>query len=350
MRNKFYVLILFSFFAIVSYAEVNGDDCQELNNIYVELTLIRPYGFVLTLPDGNTGYIPHIDSISITTRYGALVPRTICTTHGQWGDTISLEPLYGEMESDYLCKIWIRGCNISKAFVFHGWCDEYEGIVLSFTRINPPSLILHIEDTITGVVPRVDSMWLTCSAFRAFPEAFITGNAQSGDTIDLAPLIGMTEASYTCWLRIGDCVKSRSFLYYGEAWDYCLEYTDCSVYAEAIENVMEYGITHTESFEDFHVDSIWLTTSKERDSVVLVSYAQPGEPIDVSMLNQNDYTIYIQIGDCVKIGRFYKWGDAVEALSQPTSNTPSATKILRDGKVMIERGGKTFNAIGQIVQ
>lgn len=333
------------------FAQFNGeDDCSKYKNLPIEMTFVNPEGLKLDLSADYKGVAPHIDSIWITTRYGNNAPHKIFSIEAQWGDIISLTPLLGCMESAYMCKIWIEDCTEERPFFFSGWCDDFEDVSISFTVINPHAIILHLEDTVSGIVPSVDSMWITSTAYRGFPEALVSGYAQSGDTIDIAPLVGMQEIVYLCWLRIGDCLKNGRFFFSGEEWDYCLEYADCYLLTDVTINVLRYSLTNTDQFENFHVDSVWVSSLYEPDVPLLVSDAQPEEDIVLSTLDQGEYLFSIQIGECVKRVQFYKHAQA-EHESINTPDTPSyATKILRDGNLYILRGEKTFTITGAEVK
>ena len=344
MKFKILTLGLCALFAL----PILADDCQQYKNLPVELTLIDSVGLKVDLRADYSEEKPIIDSLWITRPHHQ--NEVVLRDSIQWGDTLSLDSFIGSMESEFYCMLWMNGCFVVKPFRFAGWCEASRNVAIDLTVINPHKLILQVEDSLTGEIPVVDSMWITSSAFRGFPEALVSGYAQSGDTIDIYPLVGMQELLYLCWIRIGDCILKQRFFFTGEEWDYCLEYHDCIFSANTTVDSVYYGITHTEKFEDFHVDSIWITSIQDTETPLIVSYAQPKEMIDISSLEKGPYYIIAHIGLCTKYAQFYKSATKNTENTETVQSRPYATKFLRDGQLYIQIGDVVYNARGQVIR
>ena len=349
-KRTFAVLVMILNMWSVCFAYIqNNESCNQYQNLPVQCQLVYPYGLQIDVVAQDSSVIPSIDSVQITTRIGKDAPQLLFTTKAQWGDTIDLSRLIGSMESAYRCIIWMDSCFVSKPFDFHGWCEEYKDVAVSFTTINPHALIIQLEDTVSGSAPLVDSIWITTTAYRGFPEPLLTGHAQSGDTIDLTPLVGSEEWVFLCWFRLGDCVINGQFFFSGEEWDYCLDYADYHLFAWTEDNTLYYDLTDYGRYEPIAVDSVWVSNPDDLQTPLLVSQAQNSEAIDASMLDKGNYQIFAQIGGCLKTASFYKWAEAAPlAIDNQTTNDQqlTTTKILRDGQILILRGDRTYTLTG----
>lgn len=112
------------------------------------------------------------------------------------------------------------------------------------------------------------------------------------------------------------------------------------------QNVLQYWLSNPDNIELPPIDSVWVINPDQE--VVLVSYAQPMEDIDISFLPNWVYVLYIQLGECVKSKTFFVIRNQGQSIDNVTSEQPPVYKIIRDGQLYIRREGKTYSPDGRI--
>lgn len=126
----------------------------------------------------------------------------------------------------------------------------------------------------------------------------------------------------------------------------------CHIYGGAMgiavfRSTLVYDISKNGTITPPYVDSVWVTPADTSD-VLMVTYAQNHEKIDISCLDRGIYVLFIRIGDCV-IGRmFYYRGYATDVLE--TKTKPFVRKYIHNGKLLIKCDDKTYTVIGQEVK
>ena len=299
---------------------------------------------------------PHVDSIWIVgcnTHCNAAVARVCLRTQAQSGDTINLESLLDESETTYQCIAWINGSDYwSDSFTYSGECEEYKDVIISFIIINPHRAVVNIARAGQSI-PHLDSMWITPYSRS---EVLMTAKPQAGDTIDLTPLVGQTDGTYTGWLRFGECIKKTEFEFNGKEYDYCLETGVAWLRVESNENgtTIKYYLMDRDANDieaTTFVDSVWIESNEQPSKYLFSSKAQQGEDIDISSLELNTYyNLYAQVGECQVSTLFKVLRDHTDGFHEAQSYKVQCTKVLRDGQLLIECNGKTYNAQGAEVR
>ena len=129
--------------------------------------------------------------------------------------------------------------------------------------------------------------------------------------------------------------------------DSCDMYETVSLHSRTSsnQNVLQYWLSNPDNIELPPIDSVWVINPDQE--VVLVSYAQPMEDIDISFLPNWVYVLYIQLGECVKSKVLFVGRNQGQALDDITVEAP-IYKIIRDGQLYIRREGKTYRLDGSI--
>lgn len=126
---------------------------------------------------------------------------------------------------------------------------------------------------------------------------------------------------------------------------------DCSNYwltTSVIGNTLRYDLSKNGTVEPPQVDSIWITNGEEQDVPIIVLFAQSGEAIDISMLDQGLYLLWVRIGNCLHCRQFGKREVSGTMLTSTYAGSNScADKILRDGQLLIDRNGELFTVDGR---
>lgn len=247
------------------------------------------------------------------------------------------------------CIFLISTPVLTKAYV----CEENKNLDISLRQINPHGLVISVQDTVTLTTPIIDSLWITNSAYKAYPEVLISAKPHSGDTIDLEPLVGTPEV-YRCWLQIGECVEYANFYFKGLEWDYCLDFETefiINIIHAAFSDSLYYTITpisSTENPEIPHVDNVYVIDAAQ--NVVLSLQAQPYEIIDISSLDRGAYMLRLQIGECYTGKIFHQRNKKTEDLTPLHPDNSLPAKFIHDGQLLIEKNGKFYNATGAEVK
>ncbi len=133
------------------------------------------------------------------------------------------------------------------------------------------------------------------------------------------------------------------------ALDNCDMYETVSLHrrTSSNQNVLQYWLRNPDNIELPPIDSVWVINPDQE--VVLVSYAQPMEDIDISFLPNWIYLLSIQLGECVKSETFFVIRNQGQSIDNVTSEQPPVYKIIRDGQLYIRREGKTYSPDGRIV-
>ena len=123
----------------------------------------------------------------------------------------------------------------------------------------------------------------------------------------------------------------------------CVQHNGC---------VLEYSVVGWQHVEEPYVDSIWITTTD--NEVVMVSYAQPHEMIDLPQVPRGKYLVYAQVGECLfcrMIPTTRCWGyiDVGDELQEPKVQ-PHSTRMIINGQLLIRHGDKTYDAQGREIK
>ena len=132
----------------------------------------------------------------------------------------------------------------------------------------------------------------------------------------------------------------------------CDEYPDFSPYVTYItQNSITYYLSNNPDAILPPADSIWVLGTENQDTPVMVVHAKEGESIDISSLERGVYMLSIQLGDCVSGSVFFKRNDPIEeGIIKVPLAIPSASKYIRNGRLLIEREGKIYDATGAEVR
>lgn len=323
------------------------------HDITMQNTVVAPHRLRFVISENGLAEPPHVDSLWIVgfSEYceADTAPRIFMRTNVQSGDTINLKPLLDMPETTYHCVAWIDGSDYwSDSFHYCGECDGYADVKASFSIINPHHAILDISHG-DQPAPHLDSLWVTTYAGDS---TLLTAKPQSGDTIDLSPLVGRGEAYYKAWLRLANCLKTFKFDFTGLEYDYCLEADIRWLDVEGNDTgskiqyyLYDYNY-HTK--EPVPVDSLWITVGDRETYLCSVDVVSQGEDIDVSFLPSNLYFLHAQIGGCEANGAFYLYARYQDNTIVNADESPhAARKFLRNGQILILRGDKTYTLTGQ---
>jgi len=97
------------------------------------------------------------------------------------------------------------------------------------------------------------------------------------------------------------------------------------------------------------LDSIWITTRSDTETILFKSYNQVGDTIDVSFLagGRESFLLHAQLGNCVKRRLF-----TVRVLPSNVDNADAENtnknwqKVIRNGNLLIESKDNIYNAQG----
>lgn len=332
----------------------NTSITKELDIITEDAVLVSPHQIRFTIQESGKEEAPHVDSLWIVGRKNSCAnPDTVyMRTSAQSGDIIDIKPLLGNSENEFQCIAWINGSDYwSNSFYYCGECESYTNMDVSFTNINPHNLIVNIFNG-EAPAPTVDSLWIT-SIYSSHRTLLTRTALTDGDTIDLAPMVGLTENSYLAWLRWGDCVQVYEFRFNGLDFDYCLEAGVWWVHIERDYNVpvLRYYLRDYDNQDiiNIHVDSVWITTYDYQapPEYVCSVQGQPTEAIDISALKNGYYELYVQTGECVVSMPFHTYQNTNGISDIQEDKQPSATKILHEGQILIGRKGRIYTLTGQ---
>ena len=342
MKYRLLAYLLLSLFTTTIIAQVSTD-CS----VYKMSTSVIRDTLRFDLSQNGTVEVPHVDSVWITTSdlselllfRGIIQPR---------------EPIDISLFERGYYLLWVQvgdclyGARFGKQTPLSGCAGDYNKIECSVRPINPHRIVLSVIDTATNQPIAWDSVWITNQAWRAKPEILLKAFPQDGDTIDIAPMVGVEWDIYMCWIQIGECIKTANFTFSGAEWDPCLEYQDVAFYVRVQNEYTElqYFVYNPKNVDIPTIDSVWVE-NKARE-VVFVSYAQPDEIIDISSLPTGIYSLTIQVDGCVTGRVFYVRRKSTQDVDQVTTSS-SATKFFRDGQVLILRGEKAYTVTGQEV-
>lgn len=323
-----------------------------------ETEVIKPHSLRFSIAVNDAQGQPLVDSLWIVgLMYNNQSPsqRVYMKTSAQSGDTIDIQPLFGNAETDYQIIAWINGMDYySNSFYYCGACEEYNNVHAAFTVITPHHVVMNITNG-SMPVPPMDSLWVTTYFNHSASETLLSGVFQNGDTIDLEPLVGRKDAQYTVWMQFGDCIKKGSFEFSGLEYDYCLAADIHGIHIETSyqEDKIQYYLLDYDYRETYlPVDSIWIQTydmeTNTSGAVVYSSRAQPGEDISVSALKNEMYNLFVKIGDCELSQIFYKsW--KTQAIQDVPVQDEKTIKILNDGHLYILREDKRYTLLGQSI-
>ena len=187
--------------------------------------------------------------------------------------------------------------------------------------------------------PFVDSIWITD---RDTTNYLLVSHAQSMEAIDISML---ARGYYLLWVRVGDCLYGARFGKQITASDSCDMYETVSLHSRTSsnQNVLQYWLRNPDNIELPPIDSVWVINPDQE--VVLVSYAQPMEDIDISFLPNWVYVLYIQLGECVKSKTFFVIRNQGQALDDIPAEAP-VYKIIREGQLLIQHNDKTYTVQG----
>ena len=102
---------------------------------------------------------------------------------------------------------------------------------------------------------------------------------------------------------------------------------------------------------DVPVDSVWVMTNNlhEASEYVCSLHALPGEDIHMQQFEKGYYELFVQVGECIVSMPFHTSSNRENGIEdvQIKDIAPSATKILRNGRIYILRYDKTYTITGQ---
>ena len=330
----------------------DGAVAKELDILSADVQITAPHTLQYSIREAGKSEAPHVDSVWIVGKsYACATPDTVyMRTTAQPGDDIDLQPLLGQTENEFQCVAWINGTDYwSNSFYYGGECEAYGEIEVHYTHINPHHLILDIKNA--GEPASADSLWIS-SAYDDHRTLMTVTAVSDGDTIDLSPLVGMSEQEYLTWLRFGECVKVYAFDFNGLDYDYCLEAGVWWVHLETDNSahVLRYYLRDygNQDIQNMPVDSAWISTwgIDVTPEYVCSVDAQPGEAINILPLKNGYYELSVQVGECIVSMPFQAYKSQSEGIEGVLEAQP-AMKVLREGKIVIVRGGKTYTLTGQ---
>ena len=131
---------------------------------------------------------------------------------------------------------------------------------------------------------------------------------------------------------------------------YCDEYPDFQPQlVQRTQTELTYYMSSEQTSSMPPADSIWVVdTAYVR---VMTITAQEGEPISISNLKWGIYLFKIKLGDCEWGKIFFRRKDSdIQGVENTSILKPSATKLLRDGQLLIQNDDKLYNAQGVRLQ
>lgn len=126
----------------------------------------------------------------------------------------------------------------------------------------------------------------------------------------------------------------------------CEEYQYIHFTVAVYGSTLKYDVSNNGTIQPPHVDSAWIVGS-DTTKFMFSTQAQSREPIDISCLERDFYILKILIGDCMMGRLFYTRGAPTSIVNPNSAEDIPATKICRDGQVLIERNGRTYTITGQ---
>ena len=132
----------------------------------------------------------------------------------------------------------------------------------------------------------------------------------------------------------------------------CEEYKQIKFSVSVVGTKVRYDLSNNGTLEPPHADSVWITFhTEDTTSVVYTGHAQSGEFIDISSFERGFYGLHVLIGECKMAQSFiFRGRGQTTTLGQEPVVTNTASKILRNGQILILRGDKTYTLQGQQVE
>ena len=253
--------------------------------------------FNVLLYEHGTKVSPYIDSILVTSASDPNTPLLI--SHVQSGSYINASKLERGM---YKLCAYVGDCIACRlASSRLAIVKERDIISESPIVIAPHQLLFTIRENGQPVPPHIDSLWIVgLNTHCTLPaRVYMTKQVQSGDTIDIKPLLDKSETEYQCiaWIN-GTDYWSDSFSYNGE----CDADNDVQPSFTIINP--HHAVMHLTGTPAPHVDSLWLT-NYDCDSTFLFGHWQDGDTIDLAPLvgrSKQEYKVWLKFGDCLKNG------------------------------------------------
>ena len=128
-------------------------------------------------------------------------------------------------------------------------------------------------------------------------------------------------------------------------------YFSCTVHDS--NHTMEYSVVGWQHIEEPYVDSVWIVDAYNPTTIILVSYIQPRERIDISSVPSGRYLCYAQVGECTFARTIMPRNGPrtdVEETQTNSNNQLAPSKFFRDGQLLIEKNGKTYTIQGAQVK
>lgn len=125
----------------------------------------------------------------------------------------------------------------------------------------------------------------------------------------------------------------------------CEAYPDFNPRIYLHQDTLVYYIFNTQEYLGPAADSVWI--ENESRETVMVVHALQGENVDISSLEKGYHLCLIQLGECIGGRVFYKRNNPPQtSIDNVPISSSSATKILRNGQLYIERDGKMYTIQG----
>ena len=170
--------------------------------------------------------------------------------------------------------------------------------------VAPHKLLFSIREAGKAEAPHVDSLWIVNKDYHCTDASMcMRTHAQSGDTIDLYPLLGQSENEFQCvaWIN-GVDYWSNSFYYEGE----------CDAYKNIIVQLTNINPHHlilnmTDGGEPVEADSLWITSTHGSATLETIVSPTDGDTIDLSPMvgmPERNYLAWLRFGECVKVYAF----------------------------------------------
>ena len=132
----------------------------------------------------------------------------------------------------------------------------------------------------------------------------------------------------------------------------CEEYKHINFSVSLSGSNLRYDQSNNGTIEPPHADSVWIMWHTEDTiSVVYTGHAQSGEFIDISSFERGFYGLHVLIGECKMAQSFiFRGRGQTTTIGQEPVVTNTASKILRNGQILILRSDKTYTLQGQQVE
>ena len=135
-----------------------------------------------------------------------------------------------------------------------------------------------------------------------------------------------------------------STLCYAEDSIICEAYPDFCPRIYLHQDSLVYYIFNSQEYLGPAADSVWIENENQEN--VMVVHALQGEKVDISSLKRGYYVFMVQLGECIGGRVFFKRKDPQQTALDDIPAPSSATKILRNGQLYIERDGKMYTIQG----